>query len=76
LYEVYECQTNKMPSLNDLKNAIRRGDTELVREIADELVDNGVNISSALDLARNMNRVKGKRGEWDDIVGLLEEYFE
>lgn len=65
-----------MSSLSDLKNAIRRGDTELVREIAEELVNNEVNISSALDLARNMNRVKGKRGEWDDIVEILEEYFE
>lgn len=65
-----------MSSLSDLKNAIRRGDTELVREIAEELVNNEVNISSALDLAKNMNRVKGKRGEWDDIVEILEEYFE
>lgn len=61
-----------MPNLNDLKNAIRRGDTELVREIAEELVYNEVDISPALTLARNMNRVKGKRGEWDDIVEILE----
>ncbi len=61
-----------MPNLNDLKNAIRRGDTELVREIAEDLVNNEVDISPALTLARNMNRVKGKRGEWDDIVEILE----
>jgi hypothetical protein len=65
-----------MPSLSDLKNAIRRGDTELVRDIAGELVNNEVDISPALKLARDMNRVKGKRGEWDDIVEILEEHFE
>ena len=65
-----------MPSLSDLKNAIRRGDTELVRDIAGDLVNNEVDISPALKLARDMNRVKGKRGEWDDIVEILEEYFD
>jgi hypothetical protein len=65
-----------MANLNDLKNAIRRGDTELVREIADDLVNNNVNISPALTLARTINRLKGNRGDWDDIVSILEEYFE
>lgn len=65
-----------MPSLSDLKNAIRRGNTELVRDIAGDLVNNEVDISPALKLARDMNRVKGKRGEWDDIVEILEEHFE
>lgn len=65
-----------MPSLNDLKNAVRRGDTELVREIAGELVDDDVDITPALTLARNMNRVKGKRGEWADIIEVLEDCLE
>jgi hypothetical protein len=65
-----------MTTLNDLKNAIRRGDTELVREIADELVNDSVDISSALKLARTINNLKGSRGDWDDIVSILEEYFE
>ena len=65
-----------MASLNDLKNAIRRGNTELVREIAEELVNNEVNISSALELARFINGQKKTRGDWDDIVSMLEDYFE
>ena len=65
-----------MPSLNDLKNAVRRGDTELVREIAEELVGDDVDITPALTLARNMNRVKGKRGEWADIIEILEGCLE
>ncbi len=65
-----------MANISDLKTAIRRGDTELVREIAEELVDNEVNISSALELAQNLNRTKGKRGKWDDIVEILENYFD
>lgn len=63
-----------MSNVSDLKNAIRKGDTELVRELADELNSNSVDISSALDLAKNLNRTKGKRGKWDDIVGILEIY--
>lgn len=66
---------NRMSTLSDLKNAIRRGDTELVREIANELNDENINITVALDLARNLNRTKGKRGMWDDIVEILEDYF-
>lgn len=66
---------NRMSTLSDLKNAIRRGDTELVREIANELNDENINITIALDLARNLNRTKGKRGMWDDIVEILEDYF-
>jgi hypothetical protein len=65
-----------MANISDLKTAIRRGDTELVREIAEELVDNEVNIISALELAQNLNRTKGKRGKWDDIVEILENYFD
>ena len=64
----------KMSTISDLKNAIRRGDTELVREIADQLNDEDINITTALDLAKNLNRTKGKRGMWDDIVEILEEY--
>jgi len=66
---------NTMSTISDLKNAIRRGDTELVREIANELNDENINITVALDLARNLNRTKGKRGMWDDIVEILEDYF-
>lgn len=65
-----------MWSINDLKNAIRVGNTEMVTSIADELVNNGVAIMDALSLAKNLNRTKGKRGKWDDIVNILEEYFE
>lgn len=65
-----------MSSLSDLKNAIRAGDTEMVRELANSLVNNGVLIVDALNLAKNLNRTKGKRGKWDDIVDILEEYFE
>lgn len=64
-----------MANLNNLKDAIRKGDTELVRELADELNDNGVDISSALNLARQMNKVGKTRGRWGDIVEILEEYF-
>lgn len=66
---------NTMSTISDLKNAIRRGDTELVREIANQLNDENINITVALDLARNLNRTKGKRGMWDDIVEILEDYF-
>jgi hypothetical protein len=65
-----------MPSLSDLKNAIRNGDPERVRDIADQLVDEGVDISPALKLARDMNRVKRIRKDWNDIVEILEEFFE
>jgi hypothetical protein len=65
-----------MATVSDLKSAIRNGDTELVRELASELANNGVDISSALELARNLNRTKGKRGKWDDIVEVLEDFFE
>ena len=65
-----------MSSISDLKNAIRAGNTELVKEIAKELVNNGVLIVDALNLAKNLNRTKGKRGKWNDIVNALEEYFE
>lgn len=65
-----------MSNLSDLKQAIRKGDTELVEEIADELTDNDIDISSALELAKNMNRVGKTRGKWTDIVDILESYFE
>lgn len=65
----------KMSSLPELKTAIRNGDTELVRDLANELANNGVEIYSALELARNLNRTKGKRGKWDDIVEVLEDFF-
>lgn len=65
-----------MSSITDLKNAIRAGNTEEVRTIADELVNNGVMIIDALNLAKNLNRTKGRRGKWDDIVSILEDYFE
>lgn len=64
---------NKMPSLNDLKSAVRRGDTEEVERLASELNEEGVNIESALTLAENKNRVT--RGEWQDIVDILSAYF-
>jgi hypothetical protein len=64
---------NKMPSLNDLKTAVRRGDTEEVERLANELNENGVNFESALTLAENKNRVT--RGEWQDIVDILSAYF-
>ena len=63
---------NKMPSLNDLKSAVRRGDTEEVERLASELNEEGVNIESALTLAQNKNRVT--RGEWQDIVKILSAY--
>lgn len=65
-----------MASFADLKNAIRSGHTELVRELASELANDGVALYPALELARNLNRTKGRRGKWDDIVEILEEFFE
>lgn len=65
-----------MSSISDLKKAIRDGNTELVEEIADELVDNDIDISSALALAKQMNKVGKTRGKWQDIVDILEDYFE
>ena len=64
---------NKMPSLNDLKSAVRRGDTEEVERLAGELNEEGVNFESALTLAENKNRTT--RGEWQDIVDILSAYF-
>lgn len=66
----------KMSSISDLKKAIRDGNTEMVREIANELVSNGIMIVDALNLAENLNRTKGKRGKWDDIVEILNSHFE
>jgi hypothetical protein len=63
-------------TLADLKQAVRNGDTERVREISQELVNNGVLIISALELAENLNKTKGKRGKWNDIIEVLEEHFE
>lgn len=65
-----------MPNLSELKQAIRNGNTERVEEIADELVEMEVDISSALELAKNMNRIGKSRGKWGDIVEILESYFE
>lgn len=65
-----------MASISDLKNAIRRGDTELVRELTDELVELDIDIGSAIELARNINRAKKTRGMWNDIVNILEEHTE
>lgn len=65
-----------MARLSELKVAIRKGDTELVRELADELVEDGVYIGEALDLARNINRAKKTRGQWEDIISILEDHFE
>lgn len=65
-----------MSSLADLKQAVRNGNTELVREISQELVNNGVMIIEALKLAENLNKTKGKRGKWNDIVEVLEEHFD
>jgi len=65
-----------MATLSDLKKAIRRGDTGLVRELAEELVNNEVYIGDALELAKNLNRTKDRRGQWQDIVDILQEYFE
>ena len=63
-----------MASISDLKKAIRRGDSEMVEEIARELHEDGVDLSSALDLAKNLNCVKNNRGGWSDIVEILEEF--
>ena len=65
-----------MTNLSDLIKAVRKGDTESVREMAEELNDDGVDISSALNIAKNINRAKQTRGQWQDIVDILEEYFE
>ncbi len=65
-----------MANLSDLIKAVRKGDTVYVSELAEELNDNGVDISSALKIARNINRAKQTRGKWQDIVDVLEEYFE
>lgn len=67
-------QSIKMASLSQLKNAIRRGDTEQVSDLASELSDDGIDISSALKLARDINRVGKTRGKWDDIVEILEKF--
>lgn len=64
-----------MSTISDLKEAIRSGNTELVRDIVSELDNNYIDISSALELANNINRTKAKRGKWDDIVNILQEYF-
>ena len=65
-----------MSTIADLKQAIRNGNTEQVEYVANELVNDGVMIIEALKLAQNLNRTKGKRGKWDDIVKILEEHFE
>jgi hypothetical protein len=65
-----------MTSLSDLKKAVRDGNTELVRELAEELVNDDVYIGEALELAKNINRAKRTRGMWDDIVSILQGYFE
>lgn len=54
-----------------LKKAIRKGDTEAVRELAIDLMDDGVDLGPALALAKNLNRAK--RGQWKDVVDTIEE---
>jgi len=63
-----------MPSISELKNAVRRGDTEMVRELAEELTNDGVNIWPALKLAKDMNQIGKTRGKWEDVIEVLEEY--
>lgn len=65
-----------MTNISDLKQAIRKGDTELVEQIAEELFDNDIDLSSALQLAKQMNKIGKSRGKWQDIVDVLESYFE
>lgn len=65
-----------MERLSYLKTAVRNGDTEKVRELSKELSDDGVYFGDALILARNLNKTKARRGQWQDIVDLLEMYFE
>jgi hypothetical protein len=65
-----------MAKLNDLITAVRKGDTEKVSSLAEKLVDEDVNISSALKLARFINKQPDTEGDWQDIVDILEEYFE
>jgi len=63
-----------MPTISELKNAVRRGNTEMVRELAEELTEDGVDIRPALKLARDMNQIGKTRGKWGDVVEVLEEY--
>lgn len=63
-----------MANLSDLKNAVRRGDTELVRDLACELDNDDIDITPALKLAKDMNRIGKTRGKWGDIVEILEEF--
>ncbi len=65
-----------MTNISDLKQAIRKGDTELVEQIAEELFDSNIDLSSALQLAKQMNKIGKSRGKWQDIVDVLESYFE
>lgn len=65
-----------MATLNDLKTAIRKGDTELVRELVRQLKTDGVYIDSALQLAKDLNKTKAKRGQWQDIIDVIYEEAE
>lgn len=65
-----------MSTLNDLKIAIRKGDTESVREIVRKLNKDGVYIDSALQLAKDLNKTKTKRGQWQDIINVIYEESE
>jgi hypothetical protein len=65
-----------MYTVSDLIKAVRNGNTEEVESIADELDSQDIDISSALKIARSMNKLGKTRGKWSDIVELLESYFE
>jgi hypothetical protein len=57
-----------------LKKAIRKGDTETVRELAIDLMEDGVDLNPALTLAKNLNRAK--KGQWKDVVDTIEEIMD
>jgi hypothetical protein len=63
-----------MSTLSDLKQAVRDGDDDLVEDLAEELSDDGIDITPALKLAENINRAKPTRGQWGRIVRILKEY--
>ncbi len=54
-----------MSSLSDLHTAIAKGWIAEARRLANELRDNGVNISSEIEYARKLRKIKG--GSWNDV---------
>ena len=58
-----------MASVNELRNAIVKGQVALAEKLANNLRDSGADISKEIELARKLSKLKG--GLWSEIYGII-----